>query len=79
MLEYLPTACIVSLFRGVAANEYFKAVWVPLIQLITTADNAPFALLQIGGAPRCVNMVQTDQANKRVDYYAFVDKSTKLN
>src|SRR5690606_13454782 len=60
-LDGLPHAAIQGLLGGIAEDADLKPFRVALVQLVALADDAAFALLQIGRAPRGVKVVQAHQ------------------
>ena len=60
-LDGLPHAAVQGLFGGVAVDPHLEPFRVAVIELVALADNPAFTLLQVGGAPRCIQVMQGHQ------------------
>ena len=60
-LDGLPHAAVQGLLGSVAVDPHLEPFRVAVIELVALADDPAFALLQVGGAPRCIQVMQGHQ------------------
>ena len=77
VLKDLPASGVVGLFRRVAPDENLEPIRVAGIQIVVPADDAAFALLQVAGAPWCVDVMQSHQALLHVGTGAQLRRRTQ--